>query len=50
MDNKEQGIDCISQEFDEDNYLNDYESLVQKLKIIKDRIDLLEKTTLDNEI
>ena len=50
MDNKEQEKDMPSLEFDKDNHLNDYKFLVQKLKNIKNNINLLEKNLLDKEI
>tara|TARA_Y100000991_G_C21882948_1_gene310250 strand:+ start:144 stop:302 length:159 start_codon:yes stop_codon:yes gene_type:complete len=52
MDNKEQEKekDTVSMEAVKDNYPNDYELLVQKLKSIKENITLLEKKFLNKEI
>ena len=46
---QEQNKDIPSVEFDKDNNLNDYQFLVQKLKIIKENITLLEKHFLEHE-
>ena len=47
MNNTEQEDNIQSLEFDNDNYSNDYEFLVQKLRSIKESIHLLEKNILD---
>ena len=49
MENREQGKDIESFELDEDNNLNDYKFLIQKLKSISQNIVLLEKKLLDKE-
>tara|TARA_B100000524_G_C23545519_1_gene332856 strand:- start:195 stop:338 length:144 start_codon:yes stop_codon:yes gene_type:complete len=41
--------DLTSDEFDEDNYLNDYKSLIEKLQNISKSIDLLEKKFLQKK-
>ena len=46
MDNKEQEKDISSLEFDEDKTRNDYKFLLQKLKNIKDIINLLDNKFL----
>ena len=46
MDNKEQEKDIPSLEFDKGKTRNDYKFLVQKLKNIKEIIDLLENKIL----
>tara|TARA_A100000164_G_scaffold229717_1_gene203773 strand:- start:92 stop:256 length:165 start_codon:yes stop_codon:yes gene_type:complete len=54
MDNneqeKEQEQDISSVDFDKGKTRNDYEFLVQKLKSIKEIINLLEKTFLHKEM
>ena len=50
MDNKEQKKDISSLEFDKSNTGNDYKLLVQKLKSIKEIINLLEKKFLQEEM
>ena len=50
MDNKEQEKDLSSSEFDKGKTPNDYKFLAQKLKSIKDLINLLEKKFLQKEI
>ena len=50
MDNKEQQTDISGLEFEEGNTLNDYKFLTQKLKSIKEIINLLEKKLLKQEI
>ena len=50
MDNKEQEKDISSLEFDQNKTQNDYKFLVQKLKNIKEIIDLLEKKFLQKEM
>ena len=50
MDNKEQEKDIKSSKFYNDNDPNDYKLLVQKLKNIKDSLNLLEKNFLTKEI
>ena len=47
MDNKEQ--DILIDEVNKENNLNDYKSLVQKLKNISETIYLLEKNFIDKE-
>ena len=49
MDNKEQGKEIQSLEFDKNNNSNDYKFLVKKLKNIKESINLLEKNFLEKE-
>ena len=49
MDNKDQK-EISNMEFNKSNLPNDYKLLVQKLKSIKDKINLLEKDFLDKEI
>ena len=50
MDNKEQEKDISSLECDKGKTRNDYEFLVQKLKSIKEIINLLEKIFLQKEL
>ena len=50
MDNKEQGKDISSLEFEKGKTLNDYKFLIQKLKSIKQIINLLEKKFFQKEI
>ena len=50
MDNKEQDKDISSLEFNKGKTPNDYKFLAQKLKSIKDLINLLEKKFLQKEI
>ena len=50
MDNKEQGKDISSLEFDKGKTPNDYKFLVQKLKSIKEIINVLEKKFLQEEM
>tara|TARA_Y100000746_G_scaffold133100_1_gene113986 strand:- start:271 stop:423 length:153 start_codon:yes stop_codon:yes gene_type:complete len=50
MDNKEQEKGTSSFEFDKGNTQYDYKFLVQKLKSIKESINLLEKKFLKNEM
>ena len=50
MDNKEQGGKKSSLEFDNDKTRNEYKFLVQKLKSIKEIINLLEKNFLQKEL
>ena len=50
MDNKELEKDISSLECDGSKTRNDYEFLVQKLKSIKEIINLLEKKFLQKEI
>ena len=50
MDNKEQEKDISSLEFDKGKTRNDYKFLAQKLKSIKEIINLLEKTFIQKEI
>ena len=50
MDNKEQQKDTSVFEFDKINTQNDYKFLAQKLKSIKEIINLLEKKFLQKEI
>ena len=47
MNNKKEKNDIPNWEFNNDNKLNDYKFLVQKLKIIKESINLLEKNFLE---
>ena len=49
MDNKDQK-EISNMEFTKANLPNDYKFLLQKLKSIKDRINLLEKYFLEKEI
>ena len=49
MDNTEQK-DISNMEFNKANLPNDYKLLVEKLKSIKDKINLLEKDFLEKEI
>ena len=50
MDNKEQEKDISSLESDKGKTPNDFKSLVQKLKSIKEIINLLEKKFSQKEI
>ena len=50
MDNQGKDQDISSVEFDQDKLLTDYKFLVQKLRSIKDSINLLEKYFLNKEI
>ena len=50
MNNKEQDKEISSLEFDKGKSTNDYKFLVQKLKNIKEIINLLEKKFLQREI
>ncbi len=50
MDNNEQQKDISAFEFDKVKTLNDYKFLAQKLKSIKEIINLLEKKFLQKEI
>ncbi len=50
MYNKEQEKDISSLEFDNDKTQRDYKFLVQKLKSIKEIINLLEKKFLQKEM
>ena len=50
MDNKEQQKDISGFEFDRGKTRNDYKFLAQKLKSIKEIINLLEKKFLQKEI
>ena len=50
MDNKEQEKDKSSLEFDKGKTPNDYKFLQQKLKSMKEIINLLEKNFLQKEI
>ena len=50
MDNKEQEKDISTLEFDKGRTRNDFQSLVQKLKSIKEIINLLEKKFSQKEI
>ena len=50
MDNKEQEKDLSSLGFDKSKTSNDNKSLVQKLKSIKEIINLLEKKFLQKEM
>ena len=50
MDNKEQEKDISSLEFDKGKTTNDYKFLLQKLKSMKEIINLLEKNFLQKEI
>ena len=50
MNNKKEKNDIPNWEFHNDNKLNDYKFLVQKLKSIKDIISTLEKKFLRKEI
>ena len=50
MYNKEQGKDISSLEFDKGKTPNDYKFLLQKLKSMKEIINLLEKNFLQKEI
>ena len=50
MDNKEQKKDIIGLEFEKGKTRNDYKFLAQKLKSIKEIINLLEKKFLQKEI
>ena len=49
MDNTDQKV-ISNMEFNKANLPNDYKCLLQKLKSIKDRINLLEKDFLEKEI
>ena len=46
---KEQGQEKTSFKFQQNNHLNDYEFLVQRLKSISERIYLLEKNFINKE-
>ena len=50
MENKEQEKKISSSEFDKGKTRNDYKFLVQKLKSIKDNINLLERQFLKEEL
>ena len=50
MDNKQKEKNISSLEFDEGKTRNDYKFLVQKLKSIKEIINLLEKKFLQKEM
>ena len=50
MDNKEQQKDISGFEFDKVKTRNDYKFLVQKLKIIKENITVLENKFLQKEM
>tara|TARA_B100001057_G_scaffold311702_1_gene311731 strand:- start:87 stop:239 length:153 start_codon:yes stop_codon:yes gene_type:complete len=50
MENKDQEKDISSLEFEKGMTHNDYQFLVQKLKNIKENINLLEKNFLEKEI
>ena len=50
MDNKEQEKDISSLGFDKSKNRNDYKFLVQKLKSIKEIINLLEKNFLQKDL
>ena len=50
MDNKKDEKDILNLEHDKDKLPNDYKFLVQKLRNIKEIINLLEKNFLDKEI
>jgi len=50
MDNKEQQKDISGLEFEKGETRNDYKFLTQKLKSIKEIINLLEKKFLQKEI
>ena len=50
MDNKVKDKDTSSVEFDQDKHSTDYKFLLQKLKSIKESINLLEKYCLNKEI
>ena len=47
MENQEQDIPNF--EFEKGDYSNDYQLLVQKLRNIKENIDVLEKNFLDKD-
>ena len=49
MDNKNQEQKISNLEFNQANFLNDYKFLVQKLKSIKENINLLEKSFLEKD-
>ena len=50
MDNKEKEKDKSNVRFDKGNNQNEYQFLVQKLKSIKEIIDLLEKKLFQKEM
>ena len=50
MNNKEQEKDISSLEFDKGKTANDYKFLLQKLKSMKEIINLLEKNFLQKEM
>ena len=50
MDNKEQKKDITSLEYDKSEIRKDYEFLAQKLKSMKEIINLLEKNFLQKEM
>ena len=50
MDNKKEEKDILNLENDKKNLPNDYKFLVQKLRSIREIINLLEKNFLDKEI
>ena len=50
MENKDQEKDISSLEFEKGKTYNDYQFLVQKLKSIKESINLLEKKFLQIEM
>lgn len=50
MDNNDQPKDISNLEFNKSDLSNDYKFLVQKLKSIKEIINLLEKKFLEKEI
>ena len=49
MDNKDHEKDISNFDFNSANFSNDYRFLVQKLKSIKETINLLEKNFLEKE-
>ena len=49
MDNKNQEQTISNLEFNQANFSNDYQFLVQKLKSIKDNINLLKKSFLEKD-
>jgi len=50
MENKKQDKDISSQEFEKEDTLIDYKFLVQKLKSIREIINLLEQKFLNKEM
>ena len=50
MENDKPSNEILSSQSEKDTFLSDYKFLVQKLKTIKERINLLEKIFFNKEI